>query len=52
MTLPQVDTKLIEPRILAKFLRPKYSPTVDQLTGKVDSTTLNIAVKINTAHSL
>ena len=52
MTLPQVDTKLIEPRILAKFFRPKYSPTVDQLTGKVDSTVLNKAVKSKIAHSV
>src|SRR5689334_23208390 len=51
MTLPQVETKLIEPRILAKFFRPKYSPTVDQFTGNVDSTTLKSAMKIKIAHS-
>ena len=41
----------MEPRILAKFFRPKYSPTVDQFTGNVDSTTLKSAVKIKIAHS-
>ena len=41
----------MEPRILAKFFRPKYSPTVDQFTGKVDSTVLNRAVKSKIAHS-
>src|ERR671919_2113679 len=40
MTAPQACTKTITPRILAKLARPKNSPTQDQFTGKVASTTV------------
>src|SRR5262249_62193609 len=41
MTAPQAWTKIIVPRILAKLVRPKNSPTQDQFIGNVASTTVN-----------